>query len=172
MTSSRIKVIQGSLIDQDVDAIVNAANRSLLGGGGVDGVVHQAAGPDLLEECKSLGGCETGDAKITAGWDLRARHIVHTVGPVWRGGESGEADLLAKCYSKSLSLAVEAKVRTIAFPAISAGAYGYPIHKAATVALSAVSDFLKADDYIEQCLFCMVSENSFTAFSCALNDLS
>ena len=172
MTLSRIKVIQGSIVDQEVDAIVNAANRSLLGGGGVDGVVHGAAGPNLLEECKTLGGCETGDAKITAGWDLRARHIIHTVGPVWRGGENQEAELLARCYRNSLRLAVDANIRTIAFPAISAGAFSYPIDAAATVALETVRDFLRSDDTIEQCLFCMVSAKSFTAFSTALKNLS
>ncbi len=168
MTPSRIKIINGSIVDQDVDAIVNAANKSLLGGGGVDGVVHRAAGPKLLEECRALGGCQTGEAKITAGWDLSARYIIHTVGPVWCGGDQGEADLLASCYSNSLKLAVEKNIRTIAFPAISAGAYSYPIDDAAMIAIEAVANFLQSDEHIERCLFCMVNEKSFSAFSRAL----
>src|SRR5690242_13573221 len=137
----RIEVWQGDLVTLEVDAIVNAANRSLLGGGGVDGAIHRAAGPGLLEECRRLGGCETGDAKITGGHRLKARHVIHAVGPVWRGGGHGEAELLARCYRRSLELLVEHALSSIAFPAISTGAYGYPLEAAAEVATGTVARF-------------------------------
>ncbi|HEY7397971.1 MAG TPA: O-acetyl-ADP-ribose deacetylase [Gaiellaceae bacterium] len=134
----RIEVVRGDITAQDVDAIVNAANSSLLGGGGVDGAIHRAGGPAILAECRALGGCETGDAKATTGGDLPARFVIHTVGPVWHGGGHGEADLLASCHRRSLDVALGIRARSLAFPAISCGIYGYPPELAAPVALGAV----------------------------------
>jgi len=143
-----IKVWQGDITTLAVDAIVNAANSSLLGGGGVDGAIHRAAGPGLLDECRALGGCPTGEARITAGHDLPARHVIHTVGPVWKGGQAGEPALLAACYRNSMDLAEAAGARSVAFPAISTGVYGYPADEAATIALCALRDWLAGrDDY-------------------------
>jgi O-acetyl-ADP-ribose deacetylase (regulator of RNase III) len=162
----RIELVLGDITEQDVDAIVNAANSSLLGGGGVDGAIHRAAGPDLVEECRLLGGCDTGDAKATAGYRLKARHVIHTVGPVWRGGADGESDLLASCYRRSLEVADELECRTVAFPAISTGVYAYPIDAAAEVAISAVR--AHEPQSVSLIRFCLFSDEALNAFEEAI----
>lgn len=151
--SERIRVIEGDITEQRVDAIVNAANTSLLGGGGVDGAIHDAAGPELLEECRTLGGCPTGEARITKGYNLPAKHVIHTVGPVWNGGKRGEDELLANCYRNSLALAAEYRLWTIAFPAISTGAYRFPIDRAARIAVREVATFLRQHPEITSVCF-------------------
>jgi O-acetyl-ADP-ribose deacetylase (regulator of RNase III) len=160
MKPQRITVLQGDITKQKVDAIVNAANSSLLGGGGVDGAIHRAAGRGLLEECRTLGGCATGDAKISQGYGLPAKYVIHTVGPVWGGGTRGEDELLASCYRRSLEIAVENGVKTIAFPCISTGVYSFPQERAARIALREVRNFLESDPSIERVIFvCFLSQD-------------
>ena len=160
----RIDIIEGDITQLTVDAIVNAANKSLLGGGGVDGAIHRAAGPRLLEETRTLGGCETGEAKISGGYRLPARHVIHTVGPVWHGGTNREPELLADCYRNSLALAVKHGLRTIAFPSISTGIYSYPIEKAAPIALRTVKAFLEENPSIEKVIFCTFGNRDYQVY--------
>jgi O-acetyl-ADP-ribose deacetylase (regulator of RNase III) len=164
----RIEIVEGDITKLDVDAIVNAANRTLLGGGGVDGAIHRAAGPDLREACAKLGGCETGGAKITPGFRLPARYVIHTVGPVWGGGERGEDRLLASCYANSLSIAVEHDLSTIAFPAISTGAYGFPPPRAAHIAVKTVLAGLLSAPSLTRVVFCCFGRESFDQHETAL----
>lgn len=162
--ADRFEIIQGDITKQNVDAIVNAANSSLLGGGGVDGVIHRAAGPELLEECRKLNGCKTGEAKITKGYKLPARWVIHTVGPVWRGGNNNEDSLLSACYKNSLKLAVENGVKTIIFPSISTGAYRFPIDRAAEIAIKEIKKFLETDARIEKVFMICYDENTYKKY--------
>ena len=167
----RISVVIGSIVDLDVDAIVNAANSSLQGGGGVDGAIHSAAGPELAREARRLAPCPTGEARITAGHRLRARHVIHTVGPVWRGGSAGEPAELASCYRSSLALAAEHHLGSIAFPAISTGIYGYPRAAACAIAVREVADWLDANELPRHVIFCMFSADAVDAMVDALAEL-
>lgn len=166
-----IEIILGDITKLEVDAIVNAANNSLLGGGGVDGAIHRAAGPKLLEECRGLGGCKTGEAKITKGYNLPAKYVIHTVGPVWRGGSNNEDELLKNAYRNSLKLAKENNIKTIAFPAISTGVYAFPLDRAADIALHEVLNFLKNDDTIEKVIFAQFSDKAYKLYEDKLNEI-
>ncbi len=160
----KIDIMRGDITRLDVDAIVNAANTTLLGGGGVDGAIHRAAGPELFVECRSLGGCQPGDAKITRGYRLPARFVIHTVGPVWRGGKNREPEILANCYRSALQVAVENGIKTIAFPAISCGAYGYPIPDATQIAVKTTRNFLATEDKIDKVIFVLWGDDIYDAY--------
>jgi len=161
---TQLSAIRADITTLDVDAIVNAANSSLLGGGGVDGAIHRAAGKELLAECRLLNGCKTGEAKITGGYRLKARHVIHTVGPVWHGGNSREPELLASCYRKSLGIAAQKGLKSIAFPAISTGVYDYPIKLATETAVITVRNFVTKESSIEQVIFCCFSESHLKVY--------
>jgi O-acetyl-ADP-ribose deacetylase (regulator of RNase III) len=164
MTLSKIETLRGDITKLATDAIVNAANTTLLGGGGVDGAIHRAAGRELLAECHTLDGCEPGQAKITRGYDLSARFVIHTVGPIWCGGKHDEAQTLANCYRNSLKLAVENEIRTIGFPAISCGAYGYPVEEAAHIAFKTTREFLAMRDEIQKVIFVVLGKEAYDAY--------
>jgi len=166
---NRLELLKGDITTLDVDAIVNAANNSLLGGGGVDGAIHNAAGPDLLTECEKLNGCETGKSKITGGHRLKAKYIIHTVGPVWYGGYRDEPELLASCYQTSLALAKEKKIKTLAFPAISTGIYGFPKDLAALIAVNETRRFLNKNSYPERIIFVTFGNDSYEIYRKLLN---
>ncbi len=168
----RISIIQGDITKQNVDAIVNAANTSLLGGGGVDGAIHRAAGPKLLEECRMLNGCETGEAKITKGYDLPARWIIHTVGPVWHGGNNREDELLARCYTSSLALATKHRLETVAFPSISTGVYGFPIERASRIALKTVASYLSNAVFPKKIVIVCFSRSDYHIYSNSMKELT
>ncbi|MCK4659199.1 MAG: O-acetyl-ADP-ribose deacetylase [Phycisphaerae bacterium] len=167
---SRIKLARGDITTLKVDAIVNAANNSLLGGGGVDGAIHRAAGPELLAECRALGGCPTGSAKITRGYRLSAKYVIHTVGPVYSGGDCGESDLLASCYHECLRLAAAHQCATLAFPAVSCGVYGYPLDEAAKVSLATVAQFLTHSQLPREVIWCLFAPAAYDAYEKVLAD--
>jgi O-acetyl-ADP-ribose deacetylase (regulator of RNase III) len=172
MREDVIEVVQGDITRQAVDAVVNAANTSLLGGGGVDGAIHRAAGPELLAECRTLGGCPTGEARITRGYRLPAQWVIHTAGPVWRGGKDGEDKLLASCYRRSLEVAVQNGVRSLAFPAISTGIYGFPLQRATRIAVSEVRAFLEANPDLGKVVFVCFDGPTFKCYGEALAEIS
>jgi O-acetyl-ADP-ribose deacetylase len=163
-SKTRIDIVRGDITKLHIDAIVNAANTTLLGGGGVDGAIHRAAGPELLAECRALGGCRPGEAKLTRGYKLPTRYVIHTVGPVWTGGKAGERQTLTNCYRNSLQLAVRNGIKTIAFPAISCGAYRYPVPQAAQIAVETTRDFLATTDKIDKAIFVVTNDEICTAY--------
>lgn len=171
MISGKIAVIEADITQQQVDAIVNAANSSLLGGGGVDGAIHRVAGPGLLAECRLLNGCKTGDAKITRGYNLPANWVIHTVGPIWQDGNHGEDNLLASCYRRCLELAAQYKIRTIAFPAISTGVYRFPPNRAARIAVTEVKTFLESCISVEQVIFVCFSRQSYDCYVAVVTEI-
>jgi len=166
----KIEVLLGDITTQRVDAIVNAANTTLLGGGGVDGAIHRAAGPELLEECQKIGGCPTGEARITKGYRLPAKYVIHTVGPIWKNGKLGEDDLLRNCYRNSLHLAEEHGIKTIAFPSISTGAYRFPIERAARIAIETIGEDLRTTKVIERVVFVCFSKSDYEVYTKALRE--
>ncbi len=170
--SSILEVVEGDITQQDTEAIVNAANTKLLGGGGVDGAIHRAGGPQILEECKRIGGCPTGEARITTGGKLKAKHVIHAVGPVYKEGRRGEAELLAKAYRNSLALASQHKIQSVAFPSISTGAYGYPMEEAALIALSTVRDYLKDHPETKLVRFVLFGRTAYETYRRVLEQLS
>ncbi len=168
---ARLELVEGDITRQEVDAIVNAANTSLLGGGGVDGAIHRAGGPRILQECRQIGGCPTGEARITTGGNLKARYVIHTVGPIYKDGGHREAELLASCYRESLKLASNKGIAAIAFPSISTGAYGYPLAEAARIALKTVIDYLSGHPEIKLARFVLFGKTAFEAYEQALREL-
>ena len=171
INKSILELVEGNITEQETDAIVNAANSSLLGGGGVDGAIHRAGGPKILEECRKLGGCPTGEARITTGGNLKAKYVIHTVGPIYSGGKQREAELLANAYKNSLSLASQFKLKRVAFPSISTGAYGYPLDDAATVALKTAINYLKTHTDIDLVRFVLFGQKAYQAYDKALQEL-
>lgn len=172
INKSVLELVEGDITEQETDAIVNAANTSLLGGGGVDGAIHRAGGPKILEECKKLGGCPTGEARITTGGNLKARYVIHTVGPIYHDGKRHEEELLANAYKNSLILASQHKLKSVAFPSISTGAYGYPMNEAATIALKTVIDYVKIHTDIRLVRFVLFGSKAYQAYEKALQELT